>query len=513
MSRQLFKSTAVVSSMTLISRILGFVRDMLIARIFGVDLATDAFFVVFKIPNFLRRLFSEGAFAHAFVPILADYKSQEDQKCLKLFVDKTMGSLAFILLLITLLGIVVAPLSIMIIAPGFDWQGTQYDLAVLMFKITFPYLFFIGLVAFSGGILNAHDKFAIPALTPVFLNVTMIVAAIWIAPLMDEPIIALAWSVFAAGVIQLLFQLPFLIRLGLLPRFRWGFNDPQVKKMLSLMGPAIFSVSITQINLLIDTLIASFLTVGSVSWLYYSDRLVEFPVGILGLALGTVILPRLAKDYAVQDNKAFSQSLDWGLRLVLLIGTPATIGLFLLAEPMLSTLFQYREFGWSDVYASSLSLKAYSLGLLGYILIKILVPGFTARQDVKTPVRYGIYAMVFSLVLDVLLVFPLAHAGLALATSLTAFFNAALLLKKLLQKNIYQPIKGWKMFFIRVFLASVAMSSVLYYWVDVRLWNDWSSMDRLINLFKWIVIGFFVYGGALVLLGGRWQHVSVNIKD
>ena len=326
--------------MTLISRILGFVRDMLIARIFGVDLATDAFFVVFKIPNFLRRLFSEGAFAHAFVPILADYKSQEDQKCLKLFVDKTMGSLAFILLMITLLGIVVAPLSIMIIAPGFDWQGTQYDLAVLMFKITFPYLFFIGLVAFSGGILNAHDKFAIPALTPVFLNVTMIVAAIWIAPLMDEPIIALAWSVFAAGVIQLLFQLPFLIRLGLLPRFRWGFNDPQVKKMLSLMGPAIFSVSITQINLLIDTLIASFLTVGSVSWLYYSDRLVEFPVGILGLALGTVILPRLAKDYAVQDNKAFSQSLDWGLRLVLLIGTPATIGLFLLAEPMLSTLFQ-----------------------------------------------------------------------------------------------------------------------------------------------------------------------------
>ena len=509
MSRQLFKSTAIVSSMTLISRILGFVRDMLIARIFGVDVATDAFFVAFKIPNFLRRLFAEGAFAHAFVPVLADYKEQGSKAALKLFVDRTAGSLALILMLITLIGIVAAPLLILLLAPGFAWQGTQHDLAVLMLQITFPYLLFIGLVAFAGGILNAHGKFAIPALTPVFLNICMIAAAIWLAPLMNEPVMALAWGVFAAGVVQLLFQLPFLMRLGLMPRFRLGFNDPGVKKIIGLMLPAIFSVSITQINLLLDTLIASFLTIGSVSWLYYSDRLVEFPLGILGLALGTVILPSLAKNHAAEDKAAFSNSLDWGLRLVFLVGMPATIGLLLLAEPMLSTLFQYNEFSVRDVHYAGMSLRAYSIGLLGYILIKVLVPGFTSRQDMKTPVRYGFYAMIVSLVLNVVLVFPLAHAGLALATSLGAFFNAALLLKKLLQENVYQPASGWWLFFIRVFLASTAMSTTLYYLVDASWWNQWSSEDRVINLLKWIVIGIAIYTATLVLTGLRLRHLSV----
>ena len=306
MSRHLFKSTVIVSSMTLISRILGFVRDMLIARIFGVDVATDAFFVAFKIPNFFRRLFAEGAFAHAFIPVLADYKEQGSKADLKVFVDKTAGTLAGILMLLTLIGVVVAPVLILLLAPGFAWQGSQYELAVLLLKITFPYLLFISLVAFAGAILNAHDKFAIPALTPVFLNISMIVAAIWFAPLMEQPIVALAWGVFAAGIIQVCFQIPSLMRLGLLPRFRWGYNDPGVKKTISLMLPAIFSVSVTQINLLLDTLVASFLTVGSVSWLYYSDRLVEFPLGMLGLALGTVILPKLAKDYAMEDKKVFS---------------------------------------------------------------------------------------------------------------------------------------------------------------------------------------------------------------
>lgn len=326
---------------------------------------------------------------------------------------------------------------------------------------------------------------------------------------MDEPIMALAWGVFAAGIVQLLFQIPTLIRLGLMPRCRLGFDDPGVKKIIGLMLPAIFSASVTQINLLLDTLIASFLTVGSVSWLYYSDRLVEFPLGILGLALGTVILPSLAKNHAAEDTVAFSNSLDWGLRLAFLVGMPATIGLLLLAEPMLSTLFQYNEFSLDDVHYAGMSLRAYSIGLLGYILVKVLVSGFTARQDMKTPVRYGFYAMIVSLVLNVVLVFPLAHAGLALATSLGAFFNAALLLKKLQQENIYQPASGWWLFFIRVSLASAAMSAALYYPVDASWWNQWSSGERVINLLKWIVIGIVIYAATLVLTGLRLRHLTV----
>jgi len=494
--------------MTLISRILGFVRDMLIAHIFGVNLATDAFFVAFKIPNFLRRLFAEGAFAHAFVPVLSDYKERDNKIALKEFIDKTAGTLSVFLALITLAGIVAAPVLIMLLAPGFMWQGNQYELSVQLLQITFPYLFFIALVAFAGGILNAHGRFAVPALTPVFLNICMIAAALWLAPIMDEPVAALAWGVFAAGVVQLLFQFPSLLRLGLMPRPRLGFNDEGVKRIISLMLPAIFSVSVTQINLLLDTLFASFLTVGSVSWLYYSDRLVEFPLGILGLALGTVILPSLSKSHAVEDKAAFSNALDWGLRLVVLIGLPATIGLVMLAEPMLSTLFQYNEFSISDVHFAGLSLKAYSVGLLGFILIKVLVPGFTSRGDMKTPVRYGIYAMLVSLGLNVVLVFPLAHAGLALATSLGAFFNAALLLIKLRRTNVYQPASGWWLFFARVALAAAAMSAVLHYLVDPAWWNDWSSSVRVLNLGKWIGIGLAIYAAVLLLTGLRLKHLS-----
>ncbi len=508
MSQQLFKSTAIVSSMTLISRLLGFVRDMLIARIFGVDLATDAFFVAFKIPNLFRRLFAEGAFAHVFVPVLVVNKAHGNKESLKLLIERTAGTLAVILLGISLLGMLVAPLLIWLLAPGFAWQGSQHDLAVKMLQITLPYLFFIGLVAFAGSVLNIHNKFAVPALTPVFLNITMIAAAIWLAPVMKVPVIALAWGVFAAGVVQLLFQLPSLIRLGLMTRFRLGFHDPEVSKILGLMVPAIFSVSITQINLLVDTLIASFLKTGSVSWLYYSDRLVEFPLGLLGLALGVVILPSLARSHAAEDAQAFSDSLDWGLRLVLLIGMPATIGLFLLAEPMLSTLFQYKEFSVSDVYYSGLSLKAYSLGLVAYVAIKVLVPGFTSRQDVRTPVRYGMYAMIASLGLNIVLVYPLAHAGLALATSLGAFVNAVLLLRRLLKDNVFHPNVRWRIFMLRILLASIAMSGFLYYKVDVALWSHWGVVDRLLNLIKWIAIGGGVYVGTLFMLGFKGSHLK-----
>ncbi len=476
---------------------------MLFARIFGIDAGTDAFFVAFKIPNFMRRLFAEGAFSQAFVPVLSDYKEQGSKQALKLFIDRTAGTLALILLLVTIVGVIAAPILITLFAPGFIGEGKQYDLAVQMLRITFPYLFFISSVAFAGGILNSHGKFAIPAFTPVFLNLCMIAAAIWLSPHMEDPIVALAWGVFAAGIVQLLFQFPALYQLGLLPKLKFGFKDPGVKRILKLMLPAIFGVSVTQINLLLDTLIASFLVAGSVSWLYYSDRLVEFPLGIFGIALATVILPSLSKNHAADDPVEFSKSLDWALRLVLLIGLPASAGLLILAEPMLSTLFQYEEFGVSDVQLAGKSLMAYSIGLLGFILVKVLVPGFTSRKDMKTPVRFGIYAMVANMGMNITLVFPLAHAGLALATSLGAFFNASLLLSKLLKDKIYKPGKNWANFIVKIIFANEIMALFLYVCVDGDQWFDWSAFDRSFNLALWIALGGLVYAISLLFIGIR----------
>lgn len=510
MSRQLFKSTAIVSSMTLISRLLGFIRDMLIARLFGVDMATDAFFVAFKIPNFLRRLNAEGAFAHAFVPIFAEYKQNQDAASLKRFVDNSAGTLALILLLISLIGIIIAPLLVVLLAPGFSWYGSQHQLAVQVLQITWPYLLFIGLVSLAGSILNVHGRFAVPALTPVFLNVCMIACAMWLAPQLDEPVLSLAWGVFIGGIVQVLFQLPTLFKLGLLPRLRIAFNDEGIKRFLKSLVPSIFSVSVTQINLLLDTLVASFLTAGSVSWLYYSDRLVEFPVGILGLALGSVILPHLAKHQADENPLAFSQTIDWGLRLALLVGMPATLGLLLLAEPLLSTLFQYKEFSTQDVILSAQSLRAYAVGLLGYILIKILVGGFTARQDMQTPVRYGIYAMIASFALNFVLVWPLHHAGLALATSFGAFFNVGLLFYTLWQQQVYQASAGWLLFASRIILASMAMSYVLYTWVNPAWWPAWSASERVMHLSLWVAVGIAVYSATLFVTGLRLRHLLIE---
>ena len=492
----------------MISRILGFIRDMLFARIFGIDAGTDAFFVAFKIPNFMRRLFAEGAFSQAFVPVLSDYKEQGSRQALKLFIDRTAGTLALILLLVTIIGVIAAPILITLFAPGFIGEGKQYDLAVQMLRITFPYLFFISSVAFAGGILNSHGKFAVPAFTPVFLNLCMIAAAIWLSPRMEDPIVALAWGVFAAGIVQLLFQFPALYQLGLLPKLKLGFKDPGVKRILKLMLPAIFGVSVTQINLLLDTLIASFLAAGSVSWLYYSDRLVEFPLGIFGIALASVILPSLSRNHAADDPVEFSRSLDWALRLVLLIGLPASAGLLILAEPMLSTLFQYEEFSVNDVQSAGKSLMAYSLGLLGFILVKILVPGFTSRKDMKTPVRFGIYAMVANMGMNIALVFPLAHAGLALATSLGAFFNASLLLSKLLKDKIYKPGKNWSNFIVKIIFANEIMALFLYICVDGNQWFAWTAFDRAFNLTLWIVLGGLIYAISLLFIGIRPKNLG-----
>ncbi|BCX81489.1 putative peptidoglycan lipid II flippase [Methylomarinovum caldicuralii] len=509
MSRRLFRSTAVVGGMTLISRILGFIRDVVIAYLFGANAATDAFFVAFKIPNFLRRLFAEGAFSQAFVPVMAEYKEQRGQAELKRFLDRTAGSLAMVLMAVTLLGVIGAPWVILVFAPGFSRSGEVYELAVQMLRITFPYLFFIASTAMAGAILNTFNRFAVPAFTPVLLNLCLIASAWWLAPQLPQPIIALAWGVFAAGSLQLLFQFPALWRLKLLPRLRWGFHDPGVRKILKLMLPALFGVSVTQINLLIDTLLASLLPHGSISWLYYSDRLVEFPLGVFGIALATVILPNLSKDWAAGRREDFSRAIDWALRWVVLIGLPAAAGLAVLARPILATLFQYRAFTAHDVHMAGLSLTAYAVGLVGFILVKILVPGFTARQDTRTPVRFGVAAMVVNIVLNLGLIGWLAHAGLALATSLAACVNGGLLLRRLRRLGVYRPGPGWWGLLLRVVVANGVMAACLYYTAREFSWTELSRPElRLVRLILLIGLGVSVYGGSLWLVGLRLRHLQ-----
>lgn len=490
--------------MTFLSRILGFIRDVVIARVFGAGEATDAFLVAFKIPNFLRRLFAEGAFSQAFVPVLAETREQDGDEAVKQLATRTAGTLGLVLLGLTVLGVLGAPFVIAVFGPGFLDEPRKYDLAVEMLRFTFPYLLFISLTGLAGSVLNSYGRFAIPAITPVILNICMIGAAILLAPRFEEPIIALALGVFAAGVAQLLFQLPFLYKLGMLAWPKPGFSDPGVRKIGRLMVPALFGVSVTQINLLLDTLIASFLVTGSVSWLYYSDRLVEFPLGVFGIALATVILPSLSKQHAQSDNETFSNTLDFAIRWVLLLGLPAALGLLMLAGPMIATLFQYDSFTAHDTEMAARSLMAYSFGLLGFILVKVLAPGFYSRQDMKTPVRIGIYAMVTNMVFNILLVFPLAHAGLALATALSASVNAALLYRGLRREGVYKPGNGWGVFAARCLVANAALFGVLFWGVPpLQEWLAWGAWDRALQLFLWIAAAMAAYFAVLFAVGIR----------
>jgi putative peptidoglycan lipid II flippase len=510
MSKALLKSTGIVSGMTSLSRVTGFMRDVVYAQMFGAGAGTDAFFVAFRIPNFLRRLFAEGAFSLAFVPVFAEYQTQHSRKELEELVDRVAGTLGAILLLITAAGVVAAPVLILLFAPGFTADAEKYALTVEMLRITFPYLLFISLTAFAGGILNSCGRFAIPAVTPVLLNLTMIAAALWLAPRMEQPVVGLAWGVFIAGILQLGFQIPFLWRVKLLPRPRWGWAARGVQKILKLMVPAIFGSSVMQVNLLIDTVVASFLISGSVSWLYYSDRLVEFPLGIFGVALGTVILPRLSRQHASAEVAGFSRTLDWALRWALLIGFPASVALILLAGPLLSALFQYGAFTAHDVAMASRSLMAFAFGLVAFMLIKVLAPGFYARQDTRSPVKYGVIAMVANTVLVLILVWPLAHVGLALATSLAAFLNAGLLFVNLRRREIYQPGAGWPKFLTQLFVATLAMGLVLWFGAgDLAQWASASARERL-----WHLTGLIAGGGGTYLLvalavGIRPRHLQV----
>ena len=486
----------------------------MLAHVFGANGSTDAFFVAFKIPNFLRRLFAEGAFATAFVPVLSEYKATREFADLKTFVDHVAGSLGLVLLIVSIVGVLGAPFIVMLFAPGFYDDPIKQALAADMLRLTFPYLLFISLTAFAGGILNTFGRFGVPAFTPVLLNLVLIACALWLAPQMDQPIMSLAWGVLIAGITQFVFQLPFLQQIRMLPRFKVVRNDEGVKRIMRLMLPALFGVSVTQLNLLLDTLIASFLVSGSISWLYYSDRLMEFPLGILAVALGTVVLPGLSQRHAEKSAQAFSDMLDWGLRLLILFGVPAAVGLALLAQPMIATLFQSAVFDQHDVQMATYSLWAYSIGLIGFMLIKVLAPGYYSRQDTRTPVRIGIIAMVANMALNLLFVWPLQHAGLALATSCSALLNAALLYRGLRNDGVYRPCAGWLSLLGKIGLAILTMSAlIIWFNPELSFWLEAERSDKAIRLLMLMMIGGLAYIGTLLLSGLRLRDFRHRVSE
>jgi len=514
-SMGLLRSTAVVSSMTMVSRVFGLLRDMVFTRYFGVDAGTDAFLVAFKIPNFLRRLFAEGAFSQAFVPVLSGVKAEEGDEAVSDLVRHTLGTLAGILFIMTVVAAIASPILVMIFAPGFIDQPEKFDLTAEMLRITFPYILFMSLTALSAGILNSYGHFAVPAFTPVLLNLSLIAAAIWLAPLMDVPIMALAWGVFIAGLAQLAFQIPFILKLGLLRWPRWGWKHSGVRHILKLMIPGIFGSSVMQINLLLDTVIASFLVSGSVTWLYLSDRMVELPLGIFGIALATVILPNLSQKHAAGDPDAFSHMLDWALRWVLVIALPASVALAVLAGPILSTLFLYGDFKPHDVEMAAISLLVYSAGLIGFILVKVLAPGYFARQDTKTPVKVGLIAMFANMLMNILFVVPMLklgwpapHAGLALATTLSSFINAGLLFLGLKKAGVYSPQSGWMKLFFQTFFAASVMAGVIFTVSgDLSYWINATATQRILRM-SWIIpLGAVTYFAVLRISGVRFKKL------
>ena len=510
----LLKVLATVSGMTFISRVLGFVRDAIIARVFGAGLMTDAFFVAFKIPNLLRRLFAEGAFAQAFVPILSEYKNQRGERETRLLVDHVAGMLALAVFVITALGVLAAPAIIYVTAPGFAATPEKYQLAVDLLRITFPYILFISLTAFAGGILNTYSRFSVPAFTPVLLNLAFIVFALWAAPHFDPPVTALAWAVFAGGVLQLAFQVPFLMRLKLLPRFRLSFSDSGVMRVLRQMAPAVFGVSVAQVSLVINNIFASFLVTGSVSWLYYADRLMEFPLGMLGVALGTILLPSLSRHYATSSTEEYSRLLDWGLRVTLLLAVPAAVALAVLALPLVTTLFQYGAFSAVDAFATRDAVIAYSVGLVALILVKVLAPGFYARQNIKTPVKIAIVSLLATQVMNLLLIWPLRHVGLALAISLGACINAGMLYVLLRRAGIYQAQPGWGAFVLKLALAVYVMGAVI--WIAAGASSQWlaaGASQRVGWLTGIVVLGAGVYFAVLWVLGFRLRDFNARSAE
>jgi len=505
----LLRASGVTGSMTMVSRVLGLARDVVIARVFGVSDGADAFFLANKIPNFMRRLFAEGAFNQAFVPVLSEYRSNKSHAEVQGLIDAVAGSLGGFLLLLTAVAVVVAPLLAVPLAYGFTDEPAKFSLFIEMLRITFPYLLLISMTALCGSILNSYSRFAVPAITPALLNVSLITASFLLVPYMRVPELALAWGVLIAGVAQLLFQLPFLARMRLMPVPRLNSQHEGVTRIKKLMVPALFGVSVSQINLLFDTFIASLLVAGSVSWLYFSDRLMELPLGTFGIAIAIVVLPSLSRKHAQASLAEFSETLDWAFRLVVLIAIPAALALIVIAEPLLVTLFQNSNFDEVDVVRSAGSLKAYALGLIAFMAIKIFAPGFYARQNTSTPVKIGVIAMASNMVMNlVFFLAGLAHVGLALATSLAAYLNAGLLLRGLQREGVFTFQAGWGIFLLRVLMANGLMVYFLHsYSGDWQTWLDWTALQQIARLAILVLGGMALYTAVLFGAGLRWRHI------
>jgi putative peptidoglycan lipid II flippase len=509
MNKNLLKSTFLVSLMTVTSRITGFLRDLVTAYIFGAGPAFDAFQAAFRIPNFLRRLSAEGAFSQAFIPVLSEYSQKRSNDEVRAFINHIAGSMLLILSIFTVIAVLVTPWLVYIFVPGFIHDPSRFTLATALLRIIFPYILLISLASLCSGILNAYGDFAIPAFTPNLLNLALIGAAIFLAPYFNEPIKALAWGVFIGGMAQLLFQLPFLHKLHLLPKPQILWRDAGVKRVWHLMIPAIFGVSVAQISVLVDNIFASFLRTGSISWLYYADRLTSFPLGVFGVAIATVVLPHLARKHAANSPEAFTRALDWALKFVLMIAIPAMLGIMLLAGPILATLLQHGKFSAFDVIMARKSLLGFAVGVPAFMLVKVLASGFYSRQDIKTPVRIAIIAMLSNIVMDAILVYPLKHAGLALATSLTSYLNAGLLCYMICRCGYLKLNKAWTKFFIQLITANLAMALVLWFaTADLSLWLQWSAMHRVIQLAVLCLGAVIIYLLTLFLAGIRWRDVQ-----
>jgi putative peptidoglycan lipid II flippase len=514
----LHKTLAAIFGMTMISRVTGLMRELLIARAFGASAYTDAFNVAFRIPNLLRRLFAEGAFSQAFVPILAEYKNQKGDAATKQLVDHVATILVWSLLLTCFVGIVAAPVIVYMIAAGLKSEPGAFNTSVLMTRIMFPYIGFMSFVALAGGILNTWRQFKVPAFTPVLLNLSFISASLFLAPHMKQPIYALAVAVFVGGVLQLAIQIPALRRIGMLPNISWNFKaaaaDSGVRRVLRQMVPATFAVSVSQISLIINTNIASHLEKGSVSWLGYADRLMELPTALLGVALGTILLPSLSKAHAQRDSDEYSALLDWGLRLTFLLALPAAVGLATLSVPLTTTLYHYGKFDAVSVMMTSRALIAYGIGLIGLILVKILAPGFYAKQDIRTPVKIAIVVMIATQIMNALFVPWIAHAGLALSIGVGACLNATMLYWGLSKRGIYVPNKGWGLFLIKLMgalflLAGIALWTAGHFdWIALRA-QPALRVGALAIVMAACGTGYF---GALFAMGFRlkdFKRVSV----
>jgi putative peptidoglycan lipid II flippase len=501
----LLRALLTVSGMTLVSRILGFLRDAIIAHLFGAGGATDAFFVAFRIPNLLRRLFAEGAFSQAFVPILAQTREREGDEATRSLIDGVASMLALALVVTSVAGVLAAPWVILLTAPGFAATPERFELTVAMLRVTFPYILFIALTAFAGAILNTWRRFAVPAFTPSLLNIAFIVGACLAAPWFDPPVKVLAWSALAGGVLQLGFQAGALARLGLLPAWVAApWRVPGVRRVMRQMVPALLGVSVAQVSLLLNTVFASWLQPGSVSWLNYADRLMEFPTGLLGAALGTILLPSLARHHAADDHEGYSKALDWGLRVTLLLALPAALGLALLATPLIATLFLHGAFSAHDLAMTRTALMAYSAGLAGLILVKVLAPAFYARQDIRTPVRIAIATLVLTQLLNLAFIGPLGHAGLALAIGLGACLNAALLFALLRTRGHFAPQPGWTGFALRLLVALAVMGLVLEWLSPAADW--WLAARTIVRagaLVGVVAAGALAYFAVLGLFGFR----------